>query len=279
MTRWPTAVLFLAATPLAAQQDSLLLEAVRLATEGQSDSARAVVQSKLASVSPQDSGYAEILYTAGVVSDTTTVAVRYFRQVSIEYSDSPWADRALLRLAQFAYASGDLRSVLRSAGRILLDYPASEVRAQAAFWAGRTELDLNNAPAGCRLMAQAHDEAVEDVELANRAAFYLQRCANSLNAQRDSAAADSASAAARPSGPSGARTFAVQVAAVSNPAAADRAMRALRAEGYDARVFRDQDGLLKVRVGQFRRRRDAEALMRELRGKVPGDPFVVEERQ
>ena len=128
-------------------------------------------------------------------------------------------------------------------------------------------------------MAQAHDEAVEDVELANRAAFYLQRCANTLKTQRDSAAADSASSAARPSGPSGVRTFAVQVAAVSNPAAADRAMRALRAEGYDARVFRDQDGLLKVRVGRFRRRRDAEALMRELRGKVLGDPFVVEERQ
>ncbi len=278
MTRWLSAVLCLAATPLAAQQDSLLLEAVRLATEGQSDSARAVVQSKLASMSPQDSGYAEILYTAGLVSDTSATAVTYFRQVSIEYSDSPWADRALLRLAQFAYAAGDLRSVLRSAERILLDYPMSTVRAQAAFWAGRTELDLNNAPAGCRLMAQAHDEAVEDVELANRAAFYLQRCATTLNAQRE-AAADSASAAARPSVPSGVRTFAVQVAAVTNPAAADRAMRALRAEGYDARVFRDQDGLLKVRVGRFRRRRDAEALMRELRGKVPGDPFVVEERQ
>ena len=149
----------------------------------------------------------------------------------------------------------------------------STVRAQAAFWAGRTELDLNNAPAGCRLMAQAHDEAVEDVELANRAAFYLQRCANRLSAQRE-AAADSARAAARPSVPSGVRTFAVQIAAVTNPAAADRAMRALRAEGYDARVFRDQDGLLKVRVGQ-----PPEHLLDHSREERPEEPVAQRSRQ
>ena len=267
MKRWVLAAL-LGATPLSAQQDSLLLEAVRLATEGQSDSARAVVQAKLRAVSPLDSGYAEILFTAGLVSDTAAAAARFFRQVSIEHSESPWADRALLRLAQLAYAQGDLDGVRRSAERILLDYPLSPVRAQAAFWAGRSELDRSNPVEGCQLMAQANEEARENVELANRAAFYLQRCSVVLSALADSTGTDR-----------GTRVFAVQVAAVSDPAAADRVMRALRTAGHEARVFRDEDGLLKVRVGAFQRRRDAEALMRELRELVHGDPFVVEERQ
>ena len=56
-------------------------------------------------------------------------------------------------------------------------------------------------------------------------------------------------------------------------------MQELRAAGHDARVFRDDDGLLKVRVGRFARRRDADALLRTLQNLVPGDLFVVEERR
>lgn len=278
MKRWVLTAL-LGATPLSAQQDSLLLEAVRLATEGQSDSARAVVQAKLRAASPSDSGYAEILFTAGLVSDTAAIAARFFRQVSIEYSESTWADRALLRLAQLAYAQGDLDGVRRSAERILLDYPFSPVRAQAAFWAGRTELDRGNPREGCRLMAQANEEAGENVELANRAAFYLQRCSVVLSALADSTGTAGTEASGQAPTRTGTRVFAVQVAAVSDPGAADRVMRALSAAGHEARVFRDEDGLLKVRVGAFRRRRDAEALLRELRELVPTDPFIVEERR
>ncbi len=103
----------------------------------------------------------------------------------------------------------------------------------------------------------------------------MQRCTNVLGVTPgDSSVADGA-----PAGPPAGRTvFAVQVVAVSTAAAADRAMRELRAEGYNARVFRDEDGLLKVRVGRFSRRRDADALLRELRNRVGGRPFVVEER-
>ena len=275
MIRWLMAATVLGATPVAAQQDSLMLEAIRLATEGQSDSARVIVRAKLLALSPQDPEYTETLFTAGMVADSAAHAVRYFRQVSIEHSSSAWADRALLRLAQLAFAAGDLRAVRRSAERVLLDYPLSEVRAQAAFWAGRAGLDLNEPTAACRFFAQAEREAGDNVELANRAAFYLQRCTNGLGVTpADSSVADSAPAEP----PAGRTVFAVQVVAVSTAAAADQAMRELRAEGYNARVFRDEDGLLKVRVGRFSRRRDADALLRELRNRVGGRPFVVEER-
>ena len=275
MTRWLTFALLVAATPLTAQQDSLMREAVRLATEGQSDSARAIVESQLARMSPSEAQYAEVLFTAGMVSDTARVAARYFRQVSIEYSRSPWADKALLRLAQLAFAAGDLDDVQRYTQRILLDYPLSPVRGQAAFWAGRAEFDLDNTPGACRQMDEAERNTGENIELANQVAFYLQRCTNVLG--RNTNAPDSAPA--QTDTRSGVTVYAVQVAAVSSAAAADQTMQALRDAGHPARVFKDADGLLKVRVGQFRRRQDAEAIVAELRRVIGGSPFVVEERQ
>lgn len=284
MTRWLIVALGLGAAPLAAQQtaptlqDSLMREAVRLATEGQSDSARAIIRAQLDALSPLEDTYAQVLFTAGLVSDTAATAEQYFRRVSIEYSNSPWADRALLRLAQLAFADGELGDSRRYTDRILLDYPTSPIRAEAAFWAGRAEFDLNNPTSGCQYMVQVQRSAGENIELRNRAGFYLQRCSDVLAAtSRDSAAADSAQAGAEPA--AGQTIYAVQVAAVSTAAAADAAMQELRAEGYTARVFRDEDGLLKVRVGRFTRRADAETLARQLRSRVGGRPFVVEEKQ
>jgi hypothetical protein len=256
-----------------AQQDSVLREAVRLATEGQSDSARTLVRDQLDAIPPLDPRYPEILFTAGVVSSDADSATAYFRRVSIEYSTSEWADRALLRLAQLRYAAGDLNGALRPAERILLDYPFSEVRGHAAFWAARASFDMRDPGAGCRYMGLAKREAGDDVELANRAGFYLQRC-EPPGGGVDSTVADSVEAPARtqPDGP----RYSVQVAAVSSAVAADQAMRRLRSQGYDAHVIRDQDGLLKVRVGQFDDRSEAEALAQELKRRLGGNPFVVE---
>ena len=285
MTRWFICALCLGAAPLAAQQsaatlqDSLMREAVRLATEGQTDSAKSIIQSQLDVLSPLGSTYAQVLFTAGLVSDTASAAEQYFRRVSIEYSNSAWADRSLLRLAQLAYADGELGDSRRYTDRVLLDYPTSPIRGEAAFWAGRAEFDLNDAPAGCRYMAQAQRESSDNVELANRAAFYLQRCTDLLGiSPADSATTDSLAAARGPT-ETGQTVFAVQAAAVSTASAADAAMRALRALGYTARVYRDDDGLLKVRVGRFTRRSDADALARELRRRLGEGAFVVEERQ
>ena len=283
MIRRLIVIMGLWAAPLTAQQqdaspqDSLMREVIRLATEGQTDSAKVVIDAQLNRLSPFSAAYPHVLFTAGLVSDTAATAEQYFRRVSIEYSDSPWADRSLLRLAQLAYADGDLGDARRYTDRILLDYPTSPVRAEAAFWAGRTEFDLNNSTAGCQYMARAQSESNENIELGNRAAFYLQRCADVFAAlQADSMAADTANAEPPQTG---AILYAVQVAAVSTASAADATMQTLRAQGYTPRVFRDQDGLLKVRVGRFTNRGDADDLARQLRRRLGDGPFVVEERQ
>lgn len=270
MTRWVAVLLAIAPAPVAAQQDSLMLEAVRLATEGQGDSARSIVQGRLRALSPRDSLYPEVLFTAGVVAQHADSAVAYFRRLSIEYGNSAWADQALLRMAQFAYAQGDAQNAARSAVRVLIDYPASSVRAEASFVAARAYLDMRDVDEGCRLLRQAREEAGDNVEVRNRAAFYLQRCDAMAagNTEREPAT--------RPQQPSqGGPGFAVQVAAVSNAVAADQLMRQVREAGHEAVVV-VEDGLYKVRVGRFPNRGQAQELAAELRQRLGGRPFVVE---
>lgn len=255
----------LAAAPLPAQQftDSTLALAVRLVTEGQGDSARALVRARLAALSRSDSLYPEALFTAGLVAEQFDSALVAFRRVGIEYSESRWADDALLRIVQLTFAARDLPAAQRSADRLLSDYPLSDQRAAAAYWAARIRLEQGQADAACPYLQQAVDEAGDDVELANRARYYLQRCA--------APAADTTRAAP------GARTlFAVQVAAVGSIEAADAVMRQVHAAGYEPRVVREGN-LFKVRVGEFRSREDAQRAQADLRRKLGGSPFVVEE--
>jgi tetratricopeptide (TPR) repeat protein len=259
------------ASPLVGQQDSLLQNAIRLATEGQADSARALTAAWIARLTPSDSTYPEALYAAGVVAGDTESALTYLRRVSIEYARSEWADDALLRMSQMAFAEGQLRSAIRSADRILLDYPFSDIVADAAYWSGRAHLELGERDDGCPLLRRAIEAAEDNFEVENQARYMLQRCPSG-EAQADSATRDTGAGQQRTGGP----VFSVQVAAVQSAAAADEMMQRLHSEGYEPHVVRDADGLLKVRVGRFPRRADAEALLAELRGKIGGSPFVVE---
>jgi hypothetical protein len=248
--------------------DSALAEAARLASEGQGDSARAVVRARIGSLAPGDSLYPGALYAAGVVAADSDSALTYFRRVSIEYSQSVWAAPALLRLAQFAYAAGDFSTTASTAERVLSDYPHTPVLAAAAYWAGRAELELNDVATACGHMQEAETQAGADAETANRARFYLQRCATLAAAPPESGGHAATS---------GGTGFTVQVAAVQSPAAVDQLMRSLSADGYESHVVRESNGLLKVRVGRYRTRAEAERVAVRLKRKLGGNPFVVQE--
>ena len=274
-----------ALTPrLEAQHDSVLVLAVRRATEGLGDSARALVRARLRGLQPTDSLYAEALYVQGVVAANADSAAASFRRVAYDFGISSWADDALLRLGQLAFAAGDVSGAQRSFERILTDYPASNVRAQAQYWSARVRLEAGDIPGGCQRLGEARDAASADVELANQIGFYLQRCANLPTATPppappptvgDTTKTDSgARGRPRPVG----SFFAVQVAAVRTAAQADDVMRSLKTQGYTARVTREADGLLHVRVGHFPTKAEADRLAREVKRKVGGSPFVVDDQ-
>lgn len=246
--------------------DTVLNAAVRLATGGQSDSARGLVRKRLAAMSPADSGYPAALFAAGMVAGSAETALTYFRRVSIEYSQSAWAAPALVRLAQYSYAGGDFATAVTSAERVLRDYPVTSARAAAAFWAGRAHLELNEMAPACARMQQAETEAGPDVEIANQARFYLQRCAVAAPPP-----ADTGGAAPR------AAQYSVQVGAVRSAAAANDLMRRLTQYGFPTRVVRDPDGLLKIRVGPYKTRAEAQRASGRLKTRLGGSPFVLEE--
>ncbi|HWP36450.1 MAG TPA: SPOR domain-containing protein [Gemmatimonadales bacterium] len=269
------ALLAAGGSPTRAQQhdpplpDSTLQTAVRLATEGRGDSARTLVRARLRVTPAGDTLLPAVLFAAGVVAAEQDSAAAYFRRVSVEFSNSAWAPAALVRLAQFAFAARDYGAVLRTTDRARLDYPPSVQRAAAVFWGARARLELGETGPGCSLLRQAESEAGDDVELANRARFYLLRCASLADT----------TTRADTTGHSATVVFTVQVAAVRSPLAADALMRDLRAAGYDPRVMREPDGMLKVRVGRFATRAEAQRLIEPLRRRFGGSPFVVEEQR
>lgn len=284
------------ASPVRAQTDPRLVQALQTAQEGQSDSARAAVARLLAATPATDSLYPQILYTQAMVAGSAADMRRSLQRVVVEYPTSPWADDALLRLVQMDYAVRNLESAERNLERLKLDFPASPLVPQAAYWAGRTYFDDNKPTLACRWLADGMAQVGNDVEMQNRLGFLYQRCgavSDTGAAGGDSArmaAADTgttavppapdtsrspaAPAAPKPVPAAAAPAFRVQVAAVGSRKAAEDVGSRVRSAGFTSVITREH-GLYKVRAGEFATRGEAQAAATRLKSKLGGSPFVV----
>jgi TolA-binding protein len=301
------------ASTAAAQTDPRLLAAVRSAQEGQGDSARSAVDRLLAATPPTDSLYPQILYTQAMVANTAADMRRHLQRVVVEHPTSPWVDDALLRLVQMDYATRSFESAARNLERLRLDYPGTQLFGQAAYWGGRTYIEMKDTTSACRWLADGITRAETDLELRRQLGFMYQRCdkrvatqGGGAGAQPAGGAADTAatprtatpdsakavtpgpaakpgpadSAARRvadslPTRPAAPTTrFRVQVAAVATPGAADDAAGKAEELGFPAVIVRER-GLYKVRVGEFATRQEALAAVPKLKSKIGGNPFVV----
>jgi cell division septation protein DedD len=159
-----------------AQTDPRLVDAVREAQEGRGDSARTTVDRLLAATPTTDTLYPQILYTQAMVAGTAGDMRRLLQRVTVEYGTSSWADDALLRLVQMDYATRNFDGAARNLERLKLDFPATPLLPQAAYWAGRTYFDANNPAAACRWLADGMAQARNDVELQNQLGYLYQRC-------------------------------------------------------------------------------------------------------
>jgi cell division septation protein DedD len=159
-----------------AQSDPRLVDAVRAAQEGRGDSARTIVDRLLAATPPTDTLFPQILYTQAMVAGTAGDMRRLLQRVTVEYGTSSWADDALLRLVQMDYATRNFDAAARNLERLKLDFPATPLLPQAAYWAGRTYFDANNPSAACRWLADGMAQARNDVEVQNQLGYLYQRC-------------------------------------------------------------------------------------------------------
>jgi hypothetical protein len=272
-------LLWLPAT-LFGQQDPRLVSAVRLAQEGQSDSARKVAGRLLVSLQPTDSLYPEVLYTMGILAATEEERRLYLRRVIVDHSVSPWADDALLSMVQLEYATGNTEGAARDAERLVRDYPGSPVAATGALWGARAAGDRRDGATACRLADAGLQAVGTNVELRNQLEFQRQRCAGLVamaeqTARRDSAAAGrEASRTATPAPPPGRRSgWYVQVSAVRTRAAGDQELRRLARVEYQGVVIQES-GLYKVRAGPFATRQEAASALTKIKARLGGTPFV-----
>jgi hypothetical protein len=296
VNRWsavPILVVLLAtgAAQAEAQDSPAVREAVRLAGIGRGDEARRIVAAELSRVRPGETTYVEVLYWRARLTAVGDSAERDLRRIAIEYPTSRWAPEALLQLAQLAIAAGNPVSAFALAERLRSDYPDSDLRPQAAFWAGRAAFDLGEARAACDLLDSARTESAADIEFMNRVTFYRSRCGVVPAASGAGPAAPSTPqpAAAAPAAPAENRVsaqqasaptgrFAVQVAAVRTDREEQGVLRALRGAGYEGRVVAGDDGFRRIRVGGYATEAEALGAARRLRPVVGGRPFVVRER-
>jgi hypothetical protein len=245
--------------------DPRIQAAVSQAQEGDSDAARAVVQNIIASTPGNDPLYPQALYAAGIVAGSAQDAQRYFRRVALEYGWSPWADDALLRLAQLRYATHDPLGTVRAAEQLKADYPASEALPTAAYWAARASIDLNDTEAACGWVDVGLNSAGDNVEIANQLTYFRGRCSGG--------GGEGANQLPPPPPPSG-PLYRVQVAAVSTQAAADELTADLRNAGFVVLV-EHESGLYKIRAGEYRSRATADDAVRTIKSRFGGQPFVV----
>ncbi len=265
-------VILLSAGPpvrLSAQVDSVRAAALRVA-QTRPDSARAMIRRLLTNLSPQDSLYPGVLFTAGRIAADAGQSATNLQRVIVEYGRSVWADSALVLLTQLYFAQGDPAAAAQAAERLRRDYPDSPLKARAAFWGARAYFDLKDESRGCALIREALDGSGADVEFMNQVSFYVPRCTAGATAVP---AAPSADSQAKPT----ATGYAVQVLAVKSAAQVDEMLTRLKVMGFDARVVRDTSGLFKVRVGPYSTREEAQRAQRRLKTRLGGQPFVVEQ--
>jgi cell division septation protein DedD len=304
------ALLAARAAPATAQTDPRLVAAVQAAQEGQGDSARATVSRLLQTTPPTDTLYPQILYTEAMVAGSAGEMQRDLQRITVEFATSDWADDALLRLVQMDYATRNFAGAARNLERLKVDFPASSLMAQAAYWAGRTYFDSNQPQLACRWLADGMAQSSTSVELQNQLGYLYQRCdlrgdstalasggpgdstrvdstrADSTRAgsRADSTRKDSTTAGANPPVPSASRptaapgktVYRVQIAAIGSRKAAEAAASKARPLGLTV-ITLQQDGLYKVRVGEYSTREAAQTAASSLKAKLGGHPFVVSE--
>src|SRR5256885_11734397 len=180
-----------------APEDTVITRARQLARDGHDADGRRLIDSVLATLTPDSARYGEALYWRGALAATAADAERDYRRLLIEAPLTPRAEDALLQLAQLEQSRGDRRSASDHLQRYLLSYPQGASRAKASVELVRLLFDQGPqqlARACDALRSAKGDVPASNVELRNQLEAEAPRCAY-VDVQPGAAAApDSTSA-------------------------------------------------------------------------------------
>ena len=289
--------------------DSIFKRARRLVSEGDGAAGRAVVDSMLRAATEGSPAYGNALYWRGALAETAADAERDYRRVIVEYPLSPYADDALLSLAELEQARGDRAAAYQHLQRFVREHPMGPARARAGLAAARLAFEQRDVTRGCAMIADARLSAGNDVELRNQIDYHGARCPAATASAAPAPAAPRAGApSAREPAPTNAPASrpAVPPSARPSTATAERSPRssvpagtvASRSDSGASRTTTTATssapnpesatkapsprGIWTIQLAAYNTRPDAEALVRKLaargvKARISGDakPFRV----
>lgn len=243
------------ATDARPQETSLLEQVERLADRGELLEARQALErwrTEAEGSSPSEERARGWFLTARLEENGDAAELHYLRVV-IEGSSSPYADDALLRLAQLNYARGEYERAVEYLGRLRRDYPTSEHGPEALLWVARSARARGDPDRAC----SAADQGLQELPPGDAELEAVLREEKSTCRQV-------------------ATTYTVQVAAFQDEEAAQRLARQLLEQGYDAWVLNatPRDPLYRVRIGRGLIEGEAQALLQRLL-REGRSPFLV----
>lgn len=193
--------------------DSIYKRARRLVSEGDGATGRALVDSLLRAASEGTPAYGDALFWRGALAETASDAERDYRRVIVEYPLSPYADDALLSLAELEQARGDRAAAYQHLQRFVREHPMGPARARAGLAAARLAFEQRDVARGCAMIADARLSAGStDVELRNQIDYHGARCPAATATATVPPAPSAASPTVRSSGsPTSASTAATRV--------------------------------------------------------------------
>lgn len=176
------------------------------------------------------------IWLRGLLTVDPSMAELDFRRLALEFPGGPFSDDALLRLAQSAELSGDLRQANAHYKALERDYPSSPLRGRAQAW-----LRVNgDAVEALGPTTYPRTETAPDPILRKEEATDLDESQGS---------------------------FSVQAGAFRNIDGARSLADDLRAIGHRPRLVRlPGNNLIRVRLGRFSERDEASRLQGELAG-------------
>ena len=273
----------------------------RQAQEGFGDSARTAIARILARTPTTDATYPEALYTSGFVARTGDSMRSVFSRLALDFSTSPWADKALVRWAQLEYGFNNMEKVVTEITHLVEDYPNSPALAVGTLWGARAAFSLQKMQLGCGWLTKGIAAAGDDLETKNQLQFAKQSCAAGNGVQIAPATPDSLrqgppprtgdtttkrplpapppppppAATTKPAAGTSASPWRVQVAALTDKNVIKRLSQKLEAAGFKAYTVAGPNGLTKVQAGPFATRAAALAAVPKVKAAAGGSPIVV----
>ena len=117
----------------------------------------------------------QALWLRGLLTLSPLDAQADFRRLTVEYPGGPFTDRALLRLARYAYTRDRLAEAVRHFRTLALDHPGTPAALEAREWLERHAEAVEAA------------EAAEAVDAERRAAARSERAADTVPAETTAA--------------------------------------------------------------------------------------------